>query len=121
MRKSYYFIVSATLLVLCIAFVIASVFWVKKGDYTDSDTNDKCTKNHSSSSSITEGAKCGAWDGKQCRRGTINNTGVCEAKGNPGPLILLILACVSLLTCIIMFILAFALGTKTIKAAAKRY
>lgn len=100
---------------LCIGLIIATVFWAKKVDYTDSDTQDKCTKNHTS---IKVGDKCGAWDGKQCRRGKVTSDNTCEAKGNPGPLILLILACVSLLACIIMFILAFEIGTK---AVARRY
>ena len=110
-----YFGISGVLLVVTIGLILGIYFLMKSIDYTDSDTSNKCAKNHASS---TVGAKCGGWDGKQCRRGTVKSDGSCHAKGRVLPLILLILACLSLLACIIMFILGFALHKKT--AAARR-
>ena len=79
---------------------------VKNLQYSDSDTEQKCNLHNVS---VKEGDNCGAWDGKQCRKGTVSN-GLCIAKGTILPLILMILSGIFFIAFIVFMFIALKHG-----------
>ena len=99
----HYMIIRLVLLAVAIGCFTGTYFEVKNLHYTDADTDKKCTYIHNTN--LKEGDKCGAWDGVQCRRGTVVG-GMCVSKGNILPLILLITGVICFVAFIVFMILA---------------
>ena len=79
----------------------------KNLQYSDADTADKCTSIHNMS--LKEGDNCGAWDGAQCRKGTVSN-GLCISKGTILPLMLIVFSGIFFITFIVFMIKAIKQG-----------
>ena len=103
-------------LILSFASFLGAWFLVRKMDYTDDDTKEKCdadlkkdTSNPSGVAGPTAlvGKMCHVWDGKQCRRGTFKMDGKnleCEADGNKWPLVLLVAGVMLLMAAVFFFV-----------------
>ena len=100
-----YLIISLILFILSIASFVGLYFEIKKLDYTDSDTEKKCTDNHNVN--LKNNDKCGAWDGHQCRKGIFTDKdGKCTADGSYIPMLLLSTG----ILCFVSFVIFMVIG-----------
>jgi len=84
------------LLGLSIAGFALCYFFMKRIQYNDADTEDKCnTALANDVLNYKEGGSCHAWDGSQCRKGTFKNND-CAYEGSYFPLLFLLLGLVFL-------------------------
>jgi hypothetical protein len=97
-----YLTITLLLFVISIIFMIFTYFEMKNIDYSDADTEKKCTDMHLTN--LKEGDKCGAWDGAQCRRGTVVD-GKCVSKGTVLPLLLAGISTISFIAFIVYLVL----------------
>lgn len=95
------FVVSIIFFAIFISLCIALYYELKHIDFTDSNSEEDCNSKHLLPP-FKNGDACGAWDGKQCRKGIIKDD-KCIAKGNILPLTLLILLIVSFI-CFLVFL-----------------
>jgi hypothetical protein len=66
-----YIFIPLVLFIVAVVSFFALKLWEKQLQYSDSDTQQKCTSMHLTN--VKEGDDCGVWNGTQCKRGTIRN------------------------------------------------
>ena len=99
-------IIGLVLLGLTIVFIVVAVVLVR-AKQTDSKTEDDCNNEawRKNIATIKDGDSCSVWDSSQCRKGIWNlSSSECISAGNVWPLVLFILAGISIIASIVFFV-----------------
>ena len=90
--------------ILCVAFIVGAVFWLRADSYTDAKDQTSCETGKKDQAAGT----CGVWVGSNCFKGKCDDAacGSCIKKGDWGPMILLILGGISFIAFIVFLVIS---------------
>lgn len=88
-----------------IIIFLGALYWISKIDLPIKTEKDCKDQDKIKEKCQNDSTCCGVWDGVQCRKGKISN-GKCVSQGNPGPIALMSVGGLFILSGLIYFIVS---------------